>query len=747
MAHRADAEEVGRALRLLHEPGAVFEVRIPRTARHGTVSGYFNDVETAAGAVVPLSGRVPGIYVTLNPVNPALLARSANRLKSRAGTTTADNDITCRRWLPIDLDPERPAGISSTDPEHDAALVRAQEARDWLAAQGWPAPIRADSGNGAHLLYRVDLPNDDADRRLVESCLKALALRFDDGAVKVDTGTTNAARIWKAHGTLACKGDDLPDRPHRLARILEAPEPLAVVPRERLEALAATLPPEPPRSTGNASPRDGHGAPFDVDAWLQEHQHEEPLRVGAWGNGGRRWVYQTCPWDPEHTDRAFFVVQFPSGAMAAGCHHNGCEGRAWPDYRALREPGYRAHVPPVCTGTHGGAHTGSPAMSSEPGSSQPVRCVPPYRGDRGVHTAWDRLTVAALSAAYEPTTWCVADLLPTAGTLLMAGALGVGKTWLTLLMALAVATGRRFLDRFQAAQGAVLLVLEEEHRSAVLERVDLLCAGLGLAPEQADALPLHFLIGQGVNLVSGHAEPAEWALHPELVQHIQEVNPALVVLDPFRRLHGRDENDSAEMSGLFSLLRRLTAAHGCSLLLVHHLRKRSEGPEEALDRLRGSSDIAASADSVVEVGGQFGHLVVSHSKSKRGRSLPRFVVSTEQDGGALRFRFLDPDAQAETDRLEARTAVLHALEEGPRNRAQLQKVCAGRGVGRKRLEKMLEELKTAGRLTATPGPNRSTIYQCVPPTRGGGLPTICQGLKRRQVPAGAAGSGRRGYGS
>ncbi|MEW6753763.1 MAG: extracellular solute-binding protein [Candidatus Latescibacterota bacterium] len=29
----------------------------------------------------------------------------------------------------------------------------------------------------------------------------------------------------------------------------------------------------------------------------------------------------------------------------------------------------------------------------------------------------------------------------------------------------------------------------------------------------------------------------------------------------------------------------------------------------------------------------------------------------------------------------------------------------------------------------------------------GGLPTICQGLKRRQVPAGAAGSGRRGYGS
>ncbi|MEW6756225.1 MAG: sugar phosphate isomerase/epimerase family protein [Candidatus Latescibacterota bacterium] len=39
------------------------------------------------------------------------------------------------------------------------------------------------------------------------------------------------------------------------------------------------------------------------------------------------------------------------------------------------------------------------------------------------------------------------------------------------------------------------------------------------------------------------------------------------------------------------------------------------------------------------------------------------------------------------------------------------------------------------------------VYEMCAPLRGGGLPTICQGLKRRQVPAGAAGSGRRGYGS
>ena len=79
----------------------------------------------------------------------------------------------------------------------------------------------ADSGNGAHLLYRVDLPVDDS--RFVELSLKALAFQFDDDYVVVDVGNYNPARIWKLYGTLAAKGDSVPERPHRLAHILDAP--------------------------------------------------------------------------------------------------------------------------------------------------------------------------------------------------------------------------------------------------------------------------------------------------------------------------------------------------------------------------------------------------------------------------------------------------------------------------------------------------------------------------------------------
>ncbi len=33
----------------------------------------------------------------------------------------------------------------------------------------------------------------------------------------------NAARIWKAYGTVARKGDSILGRPHRISRILEVP--------------------------------------------------------------------------------------------------------------------------------------------------------------------------------------------------------------------------------------------------------------------------------------------------------------------------------------------------------------------------------------------------------------------------------------------------------------------------------------------------------------------------------------------
>jgi len=107
------------ALQLLMAPGAVHELRVPEGGRDGTIAGYFDDRDKLARTAAELDGRYPGIYLTLNPCNPALLARSNNRVKSRAKQTTSDADTAQRRWFALDFDPVRPGGVSSTDYEHD----------------------------------------------------------------------------------------------------------------------------------------------------------------------------------------------------------------------------------------------------------------------------------------------------------------------------------------------------------------------------------------------------------------------------------------------------------------------------------------------------------------------------------------------------------------------------------------------------------------------------------------------------
>ena len=217
------SNEIRRAVEVLFELGAVVEVRAFKGRE--TVSGYYDDHVSLANEAGKVEDWGYSVYVTLNEVVPALLARTSNRVrKVYKEPTTSDNDIVRRRWFPLDFDPVRPSGVSATDDEKKAAQRRALEVRDYLRDQGWPEPVVGDSGNGYHLLYRIDLPNDRGSLELVKGVLEALAFKFSDEAVEVDTTTCNAARIWKLYGTTARKGDDAGDRPHRHSRLVKVPE-------------------------------------------------------------------------------------------------------------------------------------------------------------------------------------------------------------------------------------------------------------------------------------------------------------------------------------------------------------------------------------------------------------------------------------------------------------------------------------------------------------------------------------------
>src|SRR4051812_42904188 len=92
--------DIGRFVSLLTLP---IELRIIGHPQYRTVSGYYDNAAALADDCCRWTETSPAVYVTLNPCNPDLLARSYNRVTAWAKHTTADADITRRLWLPVDL--------------------------------------------------------------------------------------------------------------------------------------------------------------------------------------------------------------------------------------------------------------------------------------------------------------------------------------------------------------------------------------------------------------------------------------------------------------------------------------------------------------------------------------------------------------------------------------------------------------------------------------------------------------------
>jgi P4 family phage/plasmid primase-like protien len=317
-------------------PGDVLEVRLLNVPRVGTVAGYFDDLEAAASIAARWSGKIEAVYVTLNPVRPELLARAANTMVERPKSLTSDADIAHRRWLLIDLDPVRPSGISSTREEQRAALDLGQKIAQFLTFEmGWRGLLVARSGNGLHLLARVNLPNDDASRDLCKAVLEGLAHEFDTDAVKVDTTTYNAARICTLYGTKKCKGSDTVARPHRSTQITGWVGLDAIVPVEALERVAALAPrPEPKPAPAPARPGRPKEGPFDAAGWLARFPQIEVLEGPVERSGWTRW-YVRCPWDSSHAGKDAYLSVSSAGAVTFHCSHNSCAGHDWAALRQL----------------------------------------------------------------------------------------------------------------------------------------------------------------------------------------------------------------------------------------------------------------------------------------------------------------------------------------------------------------------------------------------------------------------------
>lgn len=333
---KPDTAEIRRALDVLFQPEDVIELRaLFSKGRKQTSAGYYDPDHRAdlTADATKLNAAGAAVYVTMNAIDHQLLARYANRVQDHAQATATDANVIARRWLLVDLDPVRPKETSATDEQLEATREKGRGIYSYLIQRGWPKPVVAESGNGVHLLFRIDLPNDDESRDLVKGCLEALAQRFNDKCIKVDTAVFNAARIVKLPGTVALKGDNVALAPWRVSRLVAVPDEIVPVSHEQLRTLAAEVVKEKPAPTSST--------PTGRVSWQAEDVEKFLARGGIEANGPEphegalRWKLKSCPFNSEHGYGESAVFLRPDGRLGFECRHNSCQGKHWADLRDL----------------------------------------------------------------------------------------------------------------------------------------------------------------------------------------------------------------------------------------------------------------------------------------------------------------------------------------------------------------------------------------------------------------------------
>lgn len=196
------------------------------------------------------------------------------------------------------------------------------------------------------------------------------------------------------------------------------------------------------------------------------------------------------------------------------------------------------------------------------------------------------LPAHALATQPEEQRWLVEGLWSAESVGIIGGEPKCCKSFLALDLVVAVASGAPCLRRFPAAQtGRVLLFAAEDALHVVRQRLEGICRSAGVKLEDLD---VQVITAPSVRLdLAGDRE--------QLEETVRTLQPRLLVLDPFVRLHRIDENVASEVIPLLGYLRDLQRRYKVAVVVVHHARKgasRTRGGQA----LRGSSEFHAWVD-------------------------------------------------------------------------------------------------------------------------------------------------------
>lgn len=221
-----------------------------------------------------------------------------------------------------------------------------------------------------------------------------------------------------------------------------------------------------------------------------------------------------------------------------------------------------------------------------------------------------------LTAPVPPVNWVVEGMVEAGVVTIITGDGGVGKSFVTMAMAMSIAQGLPFLGR-EVKKGPVQYVDEEQPPDLVMQRL----AGLGVGMDVKDWWKdIDYLNYAGVNL---HEEPEK------LLDEVIDARPTALFLDTLSAVTvGLNENENWEMTKLLvEGMRPLARLSGAAVVVLHHTSR------DNFNRPRGASAIRNMADQVLsiqeEMAGDQGLGLLNIFASKPRREMKRIQAILE----------------------------------------------------------------------------------------------------------------------
>lgn len=239
---------------------------------------------------------------------------------------------------------------------------------------------------------------------------------------------------------------------------------------------------------------------------------------------------------------------------------------------------------------------------------------------------------------------------------ILGGVSGAGKSWMAFDLGVAIATGTKWLDRFDTVQAPILYVDEEAGISSSYERLQMICRGRGVDIER-DRPPFYIASMRGIKLDS----PKGMAV---IARALARYKPGLVIFDALVRFHDGDENSTKDMAKFFDRAKSLKETYETAFMFLHHVRKPGKDDVwDSADMLRGSSDVRGWPDSAMVIAPNETHdgVFVAHVKSRNHRQLENFEVGRVVDDGIARLAYRGEIVKEPQDTESRRQAIVDVI--------------------------------------------------------------------------------------